>query len=264
MSWIELRICDQVSLDDFLASQKEHFTKPKCSDYSTSTSSIIKGRRGYIGRDFDSLLQVLEECAQSQLPLEQAAKRTMQAVNNYGEFLNSHFCFQLMLFSRYEKQHRSISTGSIILYAASLHFSSELPRALVTRRNTLKLFTILSATGPEIVPIKPRDLPEEYTAFCVFKRALMWENTLVFASSVIRKLARLGCLEVTATFEVVLERFAISVPSRTWRPDNMLVQACMAQKLFAAMSAIDDDWGCRCDLVITDCVSPHKWHQGSK
>ena len=55
-------ISDQDTLDVFLAAHKEIYAKPVNYDYSTSTASIRKGDRGYIGRDFHELLLALQQC----------------------------------------------------------------------------------------------------------------------------------------------------------------------------------------------------------
>ena len=86
--------------------------------------------------------------------------------------------------------------------------------------------------------MKPRDLPAENVPFCVLREQQTLQNTFDFADSVVRKLARLQDLEeivAEVEFEVAQERFIITLPPRTWRPDNVLVQACMAQKTFAGM-----------------------------
>jgi hypothetical protein len=234
-------ISDQASLDVFLAAHKEIYAKPVNYDYSTSTASIRKGDRGYIGRDFHELLLALQQCQRDQLALDGAARLTMKAVNNYGEFLNSHFWFQLLLYAKLIIGREGVEQDPLITYVAQLSFPSKLPLALVSRRNTLKFFTNMVATGAKVVPIKPRELPEENLPFCVFKKQDSLDNAYDFADSVVRKLTRLRDLDIVARFKVCVapDPFIIKLPGRVWRPDNILVQTCMAQRTYEEMGALD-------------------------
>ena len=67
--------------------------------YSTSTASIVKGARGYVGRDFQSALDVLASCQAKSASLAEASALLKQALSNFGEFLNSHYIFQLLHYS---------------------------------------------------------------------------------------------------------------------------------------------------------------------
>ena len=75
--WGENReVSSQNQLDSFLKSVASTFKKPRNADYSTKTSSIIKGARGYVGRRFDVALETLEACYEKKSPLQMPAQRS--------------------------------------------------------------------------------------------------------------------------------------------------------------------------------------------
>ena len=232
-------ISTQSDLDTYIQEIRTAFAKPRNADYSVRTSSVDKQAKGYIGRGFDKLVKILYNAADEGDCLANVTARTLKALPNFGEFLNSHLWFQLLLLSKSYLERASASDNdSLLKFLASLQLDGRVPRSLVSRRNTLKFFTAMSSSGARIAPIPLRELPQENIPFSLLRKSAQGE-TETFLDSVIRKLHRAQRLELHFRF-CVDDSFDVeyTVHGSAFRFDNALVQACMAEKVRALMGEV--------------------------
>ena len=225
------KVTSQSELDKFLSKNRAFFKKPANGDYSTNTASISKGARGYIGRGIEQSVKISMSAYENSEPFHVVASRLLSAIPNYGEFLNSHFCFQLLHYSRSYKLHGP-NDCEIVRYMSEWQLSCPIPAAVVSRKNTMQFFKAMSSHGPEWVPVKRADVPTANVAFKVLNSADA-EATHSFASSVLGKLQRLENYGVSFTDTLTLKgtySHTATLAPHAFRPDNMLVQACMAEK----------------------------------
>ena len=219
----DCEVISQSQLDKFLKRSARKFEKPRNGDYSTSTSSILVGARGYVGRGFGVALKTCETCYEEKASLADASKKLHNVLPNFGEFLNSHYFFQLMLYNGAYMNHGP-GTCEVMKYFAQWNVeASPMPRALLSKKNTLKFFNAMRSNGAT-KPIKPKDLPEERISFHTVSGHGSFSDGMDFVNTVLRRLERFRQQKVS--LDVL-----VSVGSHVFRWDNVLVQACMAEKV---------------------------------
>ena len=120
--------------------------------------------------------------------------------------------------------------------------TSPLPSKIVSKRNTLKFFRQMCVSGANWKPLKRPDIPDANVSFNVLVSSDE-SSVYEFASSVVRKLQRLqtngACFQVEF---VVKDEYThiFELPSHLFRVDNILVQACMAEKIRAVQADVRD------------------------
>ena len=233
--WGENReVSSQNQLDSFLKSVASTFEKPRNADYSTKTSSILKGARGYVGRRFDVALETLEACYEEKISFADASTKVLKALkgSNYGEFLNSHYFFQLMLYSAAYVNHGPGKCPRMEYFAQWNFETLPLPKALVSKRNTLKFFEAMQGNSTA-KPMQAKDLPEERISFRTVSGRATVDDGMEFVNTVLQRLQRIreqsATLEVSASVGKWNRRFTLD--GHLLRCDNVLVQACMAEKI---------------------------------
>ena len=107
-----------------------------------------------------------------------------------------------------------------------------LPKALVSKRNTLKFFRAMRGDGAA-KPIQPKDLPEERISFRTVSGRGTVDDGMDFVNTVLRRLQRLREQSVTLEVSAAVGSWerSITLGSHLLRCDNVLVQACMAEKV---------------------------------
>ena len=118
-------------------------------------------------------------------------------------------------------------------YFAQWNFETlPLPKALVSKRNTLKFFEAMQGDSTA-KPMQPKDLPEERVSFRTVSGRATVDDGMDFVNTVLRRLQRIreqsATLEVSASVGIWNRRFTLD--GHLLRCDNVLVQACMAEKI---------------------------------
>ena len=238
------RIASQQDLDDFIVDNAAYHKKPRNSDYETKCCMPVVGHPHYMGRDFGNVLHVLYALSDD-TDLQAASAKVRKAINKAGEFLISHYLFNLFWASEVggvQESDSIVGRRLVLMFRAlyshlqskKLRFAVELTN-LISKQNTTAFANAFLQTPklvevPSYVKNTMRNARIQHTEGAVatfFQDVYGHLHTITWPVS------------VTITAAGRTKKFAIS--RSLANAFNVLVLACMCERVRKRMAEVGWD-----------------------